>query len=75
MPHIVVKLWPGSSEEQKQKLADEIVKAGADILGKGDAYFSVGIEEVESADWAEQVYNPEIIGRWDNLYRKPGYKM
>ena len=75
MPHIVVKLWPGSSEEQKQKLADEIAKAGADILGKGDAYFSVGIEEVESADWAEQVYKPEIIGRWDNLYRKPGYKM
>ncbi|MBX9939070.1 MAG: tautomerase family protein [Candidatus Obscuribacterales bacterium] len=75
MPHIVVKLWPGSSEEQKQKLADEIVKAGSAILGKGDAYFSVDIEEVESTDWAEQVYKPEIEGRWDNLYRKPGYKM
>ena len=26
MPHVIVKLYPGRSEEQKIKLADEIVK-------------------------------------------------
>jgi len=26
MPHIVVKLWPGKSENQKQRLADAITK-------------------------------------------------
>ena len=26
MPHVIVKLYPGRSEEQKTKLADEIVK-------------------------------------------------
>jgi hypothetical protein len=26
MPHIIVRLYPGKSEEQKKKLADEIVK-------------------------------------------------
>jgi hypothetical protein len=24
MPHVIVKLWPGKSELQKQKLADKI---------------------------------------------------
>jgi len=26
MPHIIVKLYPGRSEEQKKKLTNEIVK-------------------------------------------------
>lgn len=28
MPHVIVKLWPGKSEKQKHKLADE--NAGRD---------------------------------------------
>ncbi|MFN2269230.1 MAG: tautomerase family protein [Anaerolineae bacterium] len=28
MPHVIVKLWPGRTEEQKKRLADEIVKDG-----------------------------------------------
>lgn len=75
MPHIIVKLWPGSSEQQKTQLADQIVKAGADTLGKGESYFSVAFEEIDSSEWAEKVYKPEIEGNWDTLYKKPGYKM
>ena len=26
MPHVIVKLWPGRSEQEKQQLADAIVK-------------------------------------------------
>ncbi len=26
MPHVIVKLWPGKSEEQKRRLADAISK-------------------------------------------------
>ncbi len=26
MPHVVVKLWPGKSEQQKTRLAEEIAK-------------------------------------------------
>jgi 4-oxalocrotonate tautomerase len=29
MPHVVVKLWPGKSEQQKKKLAQEVTKAVA----------------------------------------------
>lgn len=75
MPHIIVKLWPGSSEAQKTKLADQIVKAGVETLGKGEEYFSVAFEEIDSDVWAEKVYKPEIEAVMDKLYRKPGYKM
>src|SRR5436189_2068323 len=27
MPHVIVKLWPGKSEQQKQRLADQVMKA------------------------------------------------
>jgi Tautomerase enzyme len=27
MPHVIVKLWPGKSEQKKKKLAAEITKA------------------------------------------------
>ena len=75
MPHIIVKLWPGSSEEQKAQLAERLVKDGVEVLGKGADAFSVAIEEVSSEEWAERVYKPEILKNLDKLYKKPGYKM
>lgn len=32
MPHVIVKLWPGKSERQKQELADKITRAIMDTL-------------------------------------------
>jgi 4-oxalocrotonate tautomerase len=32
MPHIIVKLWPGKSEQQKTRLAEEIAKDVMDVL-------------------------------------------
>ncbi|MCW5821624.1 MAG: tautomerase family protein [Cyanobacteria bacterium TGS_CYA1] len=75
MPHIIVKLWPGSSEEQKTLLAQRIVQEGAEILNKGVDYFSVAFEEISPEEWAEKVYKPEIDKNMSKLYKKPGYKM
>lgn len=75
MPHVIVKLWPGKSEEQKQRLADAIVKDITRILNSSDDSVSVAIEEVASSDWRETVYRPEIAGKPDQLYKKPGYSM
>jgi phenylpyruvate tautomerase PptA (4-oxalocrotonate tautomerase family) len=33
MPHVVVRLWPGKSEQQKIRLAEEIVKDVIDVHG------------------------------------------
>jgi len=63
MPHVIVKLWPGKSEEQKTRLANEIAKNVMDILHYGEESVSVAFEEVTSQDWAEKVYKPDIKGK------------
>jgi 4-oxalocrotonate tautomerase len=75
MPHVVVKLWPGKSEQQKTRLAEEIAKDVMSILNYGEESVSVSFEEVKSQDWAEKVYKPDIQDNWDKLYKKPGYTM
>jgi 4-oxalocrotonate tautomerase len=75
MPHVIVKLWPGKSEEQKRRLANKIAKSVMDVFDYGEESVSVGFEEVGSRDWKEKVYEPDIKARWDKLYKKPGYEM
>jgi 4-oxalocrotonate tautomerase len=75
MPHVIVKLWVGKSEQQKIRLAEAIAKDVMEVLHYGEDSVSVAMEEVSSQDWAEKVYKPEIKGKWDRLYKKPGYTM
>jgi 4-oxalocrotonate tautomerase len=75
MPHVTVKLWPGKSEQQKVRLADEIVKDVTKVLNYGEESVSVSIEEVEPQDWAEKVHQPDIVNNSENLYKKPVYTM
>jgi len=75
MPHVIVKLWPGKSEEQKKQLADAITKDVMKVLHYGDESVSVSIEEVDSQDWAAKVYKPDIVNKSGSLYKKPGYTM
>ena len=71
MPHIVVKLYPGRSEEVKKKLADEITKTVVKNAGTSEDAVSVDIIEVEKDKWQKEVYEPEIAARMDKLYKKP----
>ena len=75
MPHVIVKLWPGKSEQQKTRLAEEIVKDVTKVLNYGEESVSVAFEEVEPQDWAEKVYLPDIVNNSEKLYKKPGYTM
>jgi 4-oxalocrotonate tautomerase len=72
-PHINVKLYSGRSQKQKAKLAEEITKAVMATLNYGEESISVGIEDVEPRDWAENVYKPDILGKPTTIYKKPGY--
>ena len=74
MPHVIVKLWPGKSEQQRNKLAAEIIKAVMATLHYGEESVSVAMEEVMPADWTEKVYKPDILTKHDTLYKEPGYK-
>jgi 4-oxalocrotonate tautomerase len=73
MPHVIVKLWTGKSEQQKTKLAEQITKVVMSTLNYGEESVSAAIEEIEPKDWTEQVYKPDILGRPDRIYKKPGY--
>lgn len=75
MPHVIVKAWPGKTEEQKRRLAEAITRDVMDVLGYGEESVSVGFEEIPSDRWKEDVYLPEIEGRPQTLYKKPGYRM
>ena len=73
MPHVIVKLYAGRSDREKRHLASEVTRAVTTALSYGEDSVSVGIEDVEPMDWAEQVYKPDILGKPDTIYKKPGY--
>jgi len=73
VPHVIVKLWPGKSNQQKEKLADAIVKDVTRVLHYGEESVSVSMEEVDAGEWLEKVYKPDIEAKPDQLYKKPGY--
>jgi 4-oxalocrotonate tautomerase len=73
MPHVIVKLWPGKSDEQKRRLSDAIIRDVTSILNYGDESVSVAFEEVPSNEWTDRVFNPDILGKWDSLTKEPGY--
>jgi len=75
MPHVIVKLYPGRSEQQKIRLAEQITKDVVEIIKCDESSVSVAIEEIKPADWAEKVYKPDILNKSEKLYKKPGYSM
>ena len=73
MPHVIVKLYSGRSETVKSRLADEVTKAVMSTLNYGPEAVSVGIEDVKPEHWVETVYKPDILGKSETIYKKPGY--
>ena len=73
MPHVIVKMYPGRSEQQTAQLAEAITQQVMAMARVGADAVSVAIEEITAKDWPEQVYRPDILGHSDQLYKKPGY--
>ena len=75
MPHIIVKLWPGKTAQQKTRLAREITRDVMDVFHYGEDAVSVSFEEIAPDDWAGKVYRTDILDQPEKLYKKPGYTM
>ncbi len=73
MPHVIIKLHSGRSEQQKSRLAEEVAKAVMAGANCTESAVSVSIEDVEPNQWTEKVYKPDILGGAGKLYKKPGY--
>lgn len=72
MPHVLVKLWPGNPERQRQALAVGVAKAVMASPGHGKDAISVSLEEVAPSDWTDEVYRPDITNGPGRLHEKPG---
>ncbi|MFX1502806.1 MAG: tautomerase family protein [Promethearchaeota archaeon] len=73
MPHIIIKMFPGRSEDVKSKMVNEIVQIIKIYTGVEDKSISIAIEEVPPDQWGKEVYKPDIIDKEKILYKKPGY--
>src|SRR6187402_2933095 len=54
MPHVIVKLTTGRSEQLKQEIAAAVTQAVASSARLSDDLVSVSIEEFEERDWADK---------------------
>jgi 4-oxalocrotonate tautomerase len=73
VPHVISKLASGRSEQEKARLAEAITRAVMAGANCADDSVSLSIEDVEPSNWVEEVCIPDIKGKWDSLYKKPGY--
>jgi 4-oxalocrotonate tautomerase len=72
MPHVLVKLYSGRSEQQKARLAKAVSQAVVATLKLDEKSVSVAIEDVEPENWTREVYKPDILNN-PKVYKKPGY--
>jgi len=73
MPHVIVKLYKGRSDEVKMQLAKEIMKDVSSIADCEEKVVSVAFEEFDPSEWPEKVYKPDILEKEESLIIKPGY--
>ena len=74
MPHIVVKMYKGRTEEQKQELTKAISDALINTISCSEDHVSIAIEEYDKEKWGAEVFYPDIMTHVSNLYKKPNYK-
>jgi len=73
MPHIVIKCYPGRTEETKKICAEKIAEVVVETLGCDKSKVSVAIKEILPDEWKEKVWDKEIEPEMESLYIKPGY--
>lgn len=73
MPHIIVQMYPGRSEADKQQIANVIQESLSLQMDMEPNMFSVSIQEIPKNEWKDRVYDKlELAG---NLIIKPGYSL
>jgi 4-oxalocrotonate tautomerase len=73
MPHVIVKMYAGKTDQQKAQIVDGVTKAIMAGANCPESAVSIAIEDVAPEDWVEAVYKPDILALGDRLYKKPGY--
>lgn len=56
MPHIIVKMYKGRTQEQKKAMTDAISDALINTISCSEDHISVAIEEYDKEKWGEEVF-------------------
>ena len=73
MPHVVIKCFPGRTENQKKICAEKISEVIAETLGCKIESVSIAIKDVPENSWKTEVWDKEIKLNEKDLVKKPGY--
>lgn len=75
MPHVTIKHFPRDfTEEQKQRMADEVTRTVLANFDTHEGAVSVSLEPVDRSEWDETVVAAEITGREHLLIKAPNYR-
>ena len=74
MPHVIVKLWPGQSEQQKRRLAAAITKDVASVLNYGDESVQSPWKKLRQPNGARRSIAPTSWRRPRRSTRSPDTK-
>ncbi len=72
MPYVMVKMYPGRTEDQKMRLAEQIALDVVNIAKCPMDAVTVSIDEVDQDDWEQEVAKPFILNNEASLYIKTG---
>jgi 4-oxalocrotonate tautomerase len=73
MPHVIIKMHAGRSQEMKQRISEAVTKAIMTEAGAREETISVSIQDFAPAEWTEKVYGPDIERGAGELFKRPGY--
>lgn len=73
MPHIIVKMYPDRSAEEKHDMAQRLALNLHTAMGYRLENISVSVVEIEPAQWMQDVYEPDMVQALDTLVKPPGY--
>ncbi|WP_265256996.1 tautomerase family protein [Verminephrobacter aporrectodeae] len=75
MHHVVISCFKtdisAANLEHLQKCVTELLQRD---LGCREDAVSIDLQQVEPANWREQIYQPMIAPRLSSLLRQPGYQ-
>ena len=73
MPNISIKMLEGRTEEQKQKLAKDLVEVLSRDLGADKHWITCTVEDFDAQEW-QDVFKTEIADKPKSVvYKSPEY--
>lgn len=73
MPHISIKHFPVDNPDLEMQLRDQMLELIASAFECHRDVISIALEPIEQDQWDKEVYQPEIVNKFDLLIKKPNY--